>query len=77
MQACLSTRPTIDGETTRKLTISSHVTLHLEADGRVSAVQYAPALNPDLQQRCAAVVLGKRIAGATGTVGFSVRGSSD
>jgi len=77
MQACLSVPPSINGESTLKLTISSHVTLHLEPDGRVSSVRYSPALNPDLQQRCANTVLGRRIADASGSVGFSVVGSPD
>ncbi|MBW2528788.1 MAG: hypothetical protein JRI23_31725 [Deltaproteobacteria bacterium] len=43
------------------MTISSTVQIRLDADRRVMSVRFMPPLKPDLQQRCAGTVLGKRV----------------
>ncbi|MBW2454774.1 MAG: FecR domain-containing protein [Deltaproteobacteria bacterium] len=45
-----------------RMTISSQVTVTAGDDGTVVAVRFAPPLRPDLQQRCGAVLFGRRIA---------------
>ncbi len=45
-----------------RMTISSQVTVTAGEDRRVDAVRFAPPLRPDLQQRCGALLFGRRIA---------------
>jgi len=75
--ACLSTPTSSDGQSTVRVTISTQVTLRLGDDGRVVSVQFAPPLRPELQQRCAATVLGRTLTGAQHAATFPVVVSPD
>ncbi|MEQ9317749.1 MAG: FecR domain-containing protein, partial [Polyangiaceae bacterium] len=55
---CLATAAPDDAAAGTKVTVSSQVTAVLSAEGEVLSVQFAPPLRPDLQQRCAGVLLG-------------------
>jgi len=72
LAGCLGRAETSDGESTVRVTIDTHVTLQLDADGQVTAVRFAPPLAPALQQRCAGSLFGRRIQTSGSSADFEV-----
>ena len=74
MVACLGapSAAAADGSDVRVI-ISSTVRLQLDADRRIISVRFMPPLKPDLQQRCAGTLFGRRLAGTGTSAQFHVQ----